>query len=82
MIKPRSIKGRDFLKFLKELREKVEGPCCLLLDNATIHKPKYIKSFLGPEEWEVAFIPPYCPDFQPIELTWALIKQRFKKLIL
>ena len=82
MIKDRSIKGKDFLKFLKELQAKVEGPCYLLLDNASIHKPKFIQEFIGANEWKVAFIPPYCPDFQPIELAWALIKAKFKKLML
>ena len=27
-------------------------------------------------------MPPYCPQFQPIELAWSLIKHKFKKGIL
>ena len=63
MLKPRSIKGRDFLEFLEELRAKVKGHCYLLLDNASIHKTKYVKDYISANAMELAFIPPYCPEF-------------------
>ena len=78
----KSIKGEDMLTFLKELRAKVTGECALLLDNASIHKTKYIRDYCAQNRFRLLFLPPYQPQFQPIELTWALIKAAFKKLIL
>ena len=70
------------LTFLKQLRAKVTGPCALLLDNASIHKTRYIRDYCEQNQFKMLWLPPYQPQFQPIELTWSLIKQNFKKLIL
>ena len=82
MIKDKSIKGRDFLEFLKQLRAKVEGDCYLILDNATIQQTKYIRQYAGAEGLILCFLPPYQPQFQPIELAWSLIKRDYKRQIL
>jgi len=42
----------------------------LILDNATWHK----KKSLGFQGWEPKFLPPYSPDFNPIERIWNTMK--------
>ncbi len=51
----------------------------LVLDNARIHHDKdlieYIESFGG----RVEFLPPYSPDFNPIESSFSVIKSFLQK---
>lgn len=42
----------------------------LILDNASWHKRKTTKW----HEWEVMYLPPYSPDFNPIERLWLTMK--------
>jgi hypothetical protein len=42
----------------------------LILDNASWHKKKSLE-FHG---WEPKFLPPYSPDFNPIERIWNIMK--------
>src|SRR5437764_848753 len=51
----------------------------LILDNARIHHYRdlieYIEAFGG----RVEFLPPYSPDFNPIESSFSVIKSFLKK---
>src|SRR5215475_11320169 len=51
----------------------------LVLDNARIHHDedliKYIEAFGG----RVEFLPPYSPDFNPIESSFSVIKSFLQK---
>ena len=51
----------------------------LVLDNARIHHDndliEYIEAFGG----RVEFLPPYSPDFNPIETCFSVIKSFLKK---
>ncbi|MBM3757308.1 MAG: IS630 family transposase, partial [Acidobacteria bacterium] len=29
---------------------------------------------------ELRYLPPYCPDFNPIEPCWSVVKQRLRQL--
>ena len=44
----------------------------LITHNATIHKDQIdinILTFVGVTVW---FLPPYCPQYNPIELIWRI----------
>ncbi|MFH2057382.1 MAG: IS630 family transposase [Pseudomonadota bacterium] len=45
----------------------------LILDNASWHK----KKTLGFHGWQPKFLPPYSPDFNPIERIWNTMKARW-----
>lgn len=54
----------------KEVPEQKGKRLCLVLDNASWHKTKRL-------EWhhiEKVFLPPYSPDFNPIERLWQYLK--------
>ena len=45
MLRPKSVKGADFLEFVKELQAKSFTGLTLLLDNASIHKTKAVREY-------------------------------------
>ena len=52
----------------------------LLLDNSSVHKSKLVLKTLDECEIKYIFLPPYSPDFNPIELLWAFMKSILRKL--
>lgn len=50
-----------------------------LLDNASIHKTKYVMNIFKRKEYIPLFIPPYSPEYNPIELIFGIIKSMFYK---
>ena len=59
MMRNKSFKGEDVLDFLKDLREKIQGPFALLLDNASIHKTKVNRKYCDDNNIHMLFLPPY-----------------------
>ncbi len=52
----------------------------VIMDNAKIHQEEYIRPLIENAGAELIFLPPYSPDFFPIENCWSKIKQILKKL--
>lgn len=50
----------------------------VVLDNLAPHKHAVIRDLIEAREATVEFLPPYSPDFNPIELCWAKIKQALR----
>lgn len=48
----------------------------LILDNAAFHNKKKINEIAEEYGHKVIFLPPYSPDFNPIEKVFAIIKKR------
>ena len=46
----------------------------VILDNLPAHKPKAIREAIEAAEAELVFLPPYSPDFNPIELAFSKLK--------
>jgi len=44
------------------------------LDNLSAHKSGAVRAAIEAEGCTVLFLPPYSPDFAPIELAWAQVK--------
>ncbi|MBC6475887.1 MAG: transposase, partial [Hormoscilla sp. GM102CHS1] len=66
-----SMKGKDFKEFIeKELVEKLNPGDLVVMDNLNIHKIELIASAGA----RVEYLPPYSPDFNPIEMLWSTIK--------
>ena len=51
----------------------------LILDNASPHNPDWVLKPLIDKGINVVFLPPYSPDFNPIELAWSKIKAFLRK---
>lgn len=47
---------------------------CVMADNASIHKEKDIRPIIEEAGARLEFLPPYSPDFSPIENCWSKVK--------
>jgi transposase len=59
--------------------EHVLGPTLqagdlVLIDNLSAHKPDIIREQIEQRGASLHFLPPYSPDWNPIELCWAKVK--------
>ena len=47
-----------------------------MLDNLAVHKIGGLREWLAERGVEVLFLPPYSPDFSPIEQAWSKLKTK------
>ena len=47
----------------------------VILDNWSAHKVEGVRSIVESRGAQLLYLPPYSPDFNPIEPTWAKRKQ-------
>ena len=50
----------------------------VILDNLAAHKARAVRTLIEQAGASVRFLPPYSPDFNPIEPGWGLIKKRIR----
>jgi len=48
----------------------------IIMDNATFHKTAQTRQLIEQAGHTLLFLPPYSPDFNPIEKDFAIIKRR------
>ncbi len=46
----------------------------VVMDNLSSHKASYVAEAIEEVGAEVWYLPPYSPDFNPIELMWSKVK--------
>ena len=51
----------------------------VVIDNASFHKSKKIVELIQAVNCRIIFLPPYSPDFNPIEHHWAAVKNAIRK---
>ena len=51
----------------------------LILDNARIHHDRDLIEYIESFGERIEFLPPYSPDFNPIESSFSVIKSFLKK---
>jgi transposase len=70
-----------FAEYLKsQLKPTLKPDDILLLDNSSVHRSKLVLNTLENCGIKYLFLPPYSPDFNPIELLWAHMKSTLRKL--
>ena len=74
-IHDKPVKGAMFADFIQSL--PYESGTALLLDNASIHKTAAVRKTMATKGYEAVYLPPYTPEFNPIELVFGVIKNRF-----
>jgi len=70
-----AMKRVDFEQFLRDdLLPGLEAGATLVVDNARIHHGGSIAQIVEEAGCSLLYLPPYSPDFSPIELAWSWIK--------
>lgn len=62
------------------LAPEMEKGDIFVLDNCSVHKVKDSLKPLIDKGVIVLFLPPYSPDFNPIEMSWSKIKAYLRKV--
>jgi len=58
------------------LLPELKKPSIVIMDNAPFHAKIYITELFEKHGHYALFLPPYSPDFNPIEQSFALLKNR------
>lgn len=70
-----SIDGITFEAFIiRKLVPQLWKGACVLMDNYGIHKGEEIEKAIKKAGARLIFLPPYSPDFSPIENFWSKVK--------
>ena len=71
--------GDVFLAFLEQvLVPKLEPGHIVILDNLGAHKIPGVRPLIESRGAQLLYLPPYSPDFNPIEQAWSVVKQRLR----
>jgi len=53
----------------------------IILDNASFHRKSALRELVEGAGLSIIFLPPYSPDYNPLEHFWASLKCRLRKII-
>jgi len=73
----------DFFEdwFENELLPKMPCGCTFIMDNAAFHRKKRLEDIAKRYNGNLLFLPPYSPDYNPIEKVWANMKKGLVDII-
>jgi transposase len=72
--------GAAFLAYVEQvLVPELKPGDVVIMDNLPAHKPIGIKEAIEKAGARLCFLPPYSPDFNPIEMAFAKFKAHLKK---
>jgi transposase len=75
-----STDGEIFMTFIEKcLVPKLSPGKTVILDNVPFHKNKRVKEAIEATGAKIKFLPPYSPDFSPIENMWSKVKSILRK---
>jgi transposase len=75
----KSANRERFIRWLRRrLAPKLRKHDVVILDNAQAHHDPRVKTIIEARGASVLYLPPYSPDFNPIEPCWAIAKKHIK----
>jgi transposase len=76
-----SVDGLTFEAFIAQrLVPKLWNGACVILDNYSIHLGEEIETLIKQAGGRLIYLPPYSPDFSPIENCWSKIKNTLRSI--
>ena len=76
-----SMNGPTFYAYIEQfLAPELRPGDLVIMDNLAAHKPLGIRALIEARGARLLFLPPYSPDFSPIELAWSKMKAMLRKL--
>jgi len=80
---PESSKTADMCAFLDAVRAaNGDRKVLIILDNGVTHHAKAVVTKAAELDIVLVFLPPYSPQFNPIELIWKTIKARISGMFI
>ena len=71
--------GDVFLAFLEQaLAPRLQPGHVVILDNLAAHKVPHVRPLIESRGAQLLYLPPYSPDFNPIEQAWSKVKQQLR----
>ena len=72
-----SVKKEQHVEFLKALRAHAKQPVLIIWDNLQAHNSKRVRDYVNSTagDLQMAFLPAYSPDLNPVEFLWAWLKR-------
>jgi transposase len=71
--------GEYFEMWVKDhLLPAVGAGSTIIMDNASFHRKSKLEEICKPEKINLLFLPPYSPDYNPIEKSWANMKRELR----
>lgn len=68
--------GEVFLAFVEEgLSPRLQAGQVVIMDNLRAHKVEGVREKIEATGARLLYLPPYSPDFNPIEQIWSKVKQ-------
>ncbi len=73
--------GLTFEAFIaQKLVPKLWPGACIIMDNCSIHKGQEIEALITKAGARLIYLPPYSPEFSPIENCWSKIKNLLRSI--
>lgn len=70
-----SIRSRQVLRFVQQIRRHVRAPIIVIWDNLQAHKSKLFKNWMNNRtDVFVEYLPSYTPELNPVESLWSHAK--------
>jgi transposase len=81
MVLDGAMHGAAFLAYVEQVLVPTLGPGdIVVMDNLPAHKPVAVRHAIEAAGAELRFLPPYSPDFNPIEMAFSKLKAFLKKI--
>jgi transposase len=73
--------GEVFLAYLEQvLCPRLQPGQIVVMDNLAAHKVPGVRELIEASGAQLWYLPPYSPDFNPIEQCWSKVKQKLRSL--
>jgi transposase len=70
-----------FVEYLRKFLTPTLGKDdIVVMDNCTSHKSKLVREAIVKLGINIIYLPPYSPDFNPIEMSWSKMKSVLRQL--
>jgi transposase len=72
--------GAIFLEYLQQcLAPSLRPGDIVIIDNLPAHKPDHVRQIIEAAGASLIYLPPYSPDLNPIEQSFAKLKAHLRK---
>jgi len=72
-----AIRSPQIVEFLKALRRHLKRRLLIVWDGLRAHRSRLVRDYVDSTDGgiQLAFLPPYAPELNPVEYLWAWLKR-------